>query len=48
MDVGKRRQQAEGDKAGQRSFITMQLYLNDDFQGGATRFFEGNSRYLAP
>ena len=40
-----------GPKAGQASYITVQLYLNDKFKGGATRFLCGsvkkpsNSRY---
>jgi hypothetical protein len=31
-----------------RSGLTMQVYLNDDFEGGQTRFFEGASRYIPP
>ena len=30
---------------GDRSMLTFQLYLNDDFEGGTTRFYDTNSDY---
>lgn len=34
-----------GKKAGETSYITVQLYLNDKFKGGATRFLGGKRHY---
>lgn len=34
-----------GDKAGETSYITVQLYLNEKFKGGATRFLCGKRHY---
>lgn len=34
-----------GEKAGETSYITVQLYLNDKFKGGATRFLCGKRHY---
>mmetsp|Transcript_28906 Transcript_28906/g.60154 ORF Transcript_28906/g.60154 Transcript_28906/m.60154 type:complete len:296 (-) Transcript_28906:44-931(-) len=34
-----------GAKAGERSCITVQLYLNDKFKGGTTRFLSGTRHY---
>mmetsp|Transcript_49998 Transcript_49998/g.106343 ORF Transcript_49998/g.106343 Transcript_49998/m.106343 type:complete len:254 (-) Transcript_49998:357-1118(-) len=34
-----------GDKAGETSHVTVQLYLNDKFKGGATRFLSGKRHY---
>jgi len=34
-----------GAKAGEKSHITVQLYLNDKFKGGATRFLSGTRHY---
>ena len=31
-----------GSKAGEASYITVQLYLNDKFKGGSTRFLSGS------
>jgi len=33
-----------GDRAGEKSFLTAQVYLNDDFEGGTTRFCNYNGR----
>mmetsp|Transcript_83768 Transcript_83768/g.236610 ORF Transcript_83768/g.236610 Transcript_83768/m.236610 type:complete len:422 (-) Transcript_83768:169-1434(-) len=31
----------DGERQGERSYVTFQLYLNDGFEGGATRFMNG-------
>jgi hypothetical protein len=34
-----------GPRAGETSYVTVQLYLNDKFKGGVTRFLSGGGRH---
>jgi len=34
-----------GDRAGETSFITIQIYLNEGYQGGSTTFLRGSKRF---
>lgn len=40
------RSEEAGSRKGERSFITLQLYLNDGFEGGATRFLDPRDEIL--
>eukprot|EP00700_Malawimonas_jakobiformis_P003801 EC726717.1.p4 GENE.EC726717.1~~EC726717.1.p4 ORF type:complete len:84 (+),score=21.85 EC726717.1:437-688(+) len=36
------------DRIGERSYVTVQIYLNEGFEGGSTRFLEGTPYDCVP
>lgn len=45
QDIAYTRGPEFGERAGEKSHITVQIYLNDKFKGGTTRFVSGNRYY---